>query len=251
MRGAGGLPPGAGDDRLVAESDQDLETRAVDRLIFFSDAVVAIAITLLAIDLPVPAGHSLSLFWASVQDNTDRYLAFLVSFAAIAAAWGDHHDAFRYTRRMDQRLRTLNMGWLLMIVVTPFATKLLTVGSHEGPDVHAVRFGFYALVQSLTSVIMIVILRHMASRHQAPGAPSSTLNRVAWRSHSLALGFGLSIPVFFATTNAWVLWIVIPLLTRTVHRLRDRKHASAGRLARQRPGSRSPDVPGSPDGPAT
>ncbi|MGI8451355.1 MAG: TMEM175 family protein [Streptosporangiaceae bacterium] len=130
----------------MAGSDQELESRAVDRLIFFSDAVVAIAITLLAIDLPVPAGHTLRLFWASVQNNEDRYLAFLVSFTAIAAAWSDHHDAFRYTRRMDRRLRALNMGWLLMIVVIPFATKVLTVGSHENPEVHAVRFGFYALV---------------------------------------------------------------------------------------------------------
>jgi len=235
----------------VAGSDQEFESRAVDRLIFFSDAVVAIAITLLAIDLPVPAGHSLSTFWSSVRDNGDRYLAFLVSFGAIAAAWGDHHDAFRYTRRMDQRLRSLNMGWLLMIVVTPFATKLLTVGSHEGSGVHAVRFGFYALVQSLTSVIMIIILRHMTSHQQAPGVASSTLTRMAWRSNSLALGFGLSIPLFFATSYGWVLWIVIPLLMRTVHRLRGRKHPSTGRLTPRRPKGRSPDAPGPPDGPAT
>ena len=233
----------------MAEGDQELESRAVDRLIFFSDAVVAIAITLLAIDLPVPAGHTVSMFWASVQHNEDRYLAFLVSFAAIAAAWSDHHDAFRYVRRMDQRLRTLNMAWLLMIVITPFATRLLTVGSNEGPGVHAVRFGFYALVQALTSVIMIVILRHVTARQLAPGVPSSTLNRVAWRSHSLALGFGLSVPLFFATTSAWVLWIVIPLLVRTLHRLRDRKHPSAGRLAPRRADSRSPEAPGPPESP--
>ena len=211
----------------MAEDGQELESRAADRLIFFSDAVVAIAITLLAIDLPVPAGHTLSAFWSSIQTNEDRYLAFLVSFGAIAAAWADHHDAFRYTRRMDRRLRTLNMGWLLMIVVTPFATRLLTVGSHEDAGVHAVRFGFYALVQSLTSVIMIVILHHMASRQLAPGVASSTLTGMAWRSYSLALGFGISIPVFFATGYAWVLWIVIPLLVRIVHRLRDRHRPSA------------------------
>jgi len=211
----------------MAEDGQELESRAVDRLIFFSDAVVAIAITLLAIDLPVPAGHSLSMFWSSVQHNEYRYLAFLVSFGAIAAAWGDHHDAFRYTRRMDRRLRSLNVGWLLMIVVTPFATKLLTVGSHEDAGVHAVRFGFYALVQSLTSVIMIVILRHMASRQLAPGVASSTLSGMAWRSYSLALGFGISIPVFFATSYAWVLWIVIPLVMRLVHRLRGRPRPGA------------------------
>jgi uncharacterized membrane protein len=209
----------------MAEDGQELESRAADRLIFFSDAVVAIAITLLAIDLPVPAGHTLSMFWSSVQDNQDRYLAFLVSFAAIAAAWGDHHDAFRYTRRMDARLRTLNMAWLLMIVTIPFATKLLTVGSNEDAGVHAVRFGFYALLQALASAIMIVILHHMASHRQAPDVPPAMLTGMAWRSYSLALGFGLSIPVFFATSYAWVIWIVIPLLVRSVHRLRDRQDA--------------------------
>ena len=125
---------------------------------------------------------------------------------------------------MDRRLRTLNMAWLLMIVITPFATRLLTVGSNEDFGVHAVRWGFYALVQSLTSVIMIVILRHMASHQLAPGVTSSTLTSMSWRSYSLALGFGISIPLFFATSYAWVLWIVIPLLVRIVHRLRDRQH---------------------------
>jgi len=133
---------------------------------------------------------------------------------------------------MDRRLRFLNMGWLLMIVVTPFATRLLTVGSHEDAGVHAVRFGFYALVQSLTSVIMIVILRHMASRQLAPGVASSTLTGMAWRSYSLALGFGISIPVFFATSYAWVLWIVIPLSMRLVHRLRGRQRPGAAAATR-------------------
>jgi uncharacterized membrane protein len=211
----------------MSEDDQELTSRGVERLIFFSDAVVAIAITLLAIDLPVPAGHTLSAFWSSVQNNEDRYLAFLVSFGAIGAAWSDHHDAFRYTRRMDQRLRMLNMGWLLMIVITPFATRLLTVGSNEDAGVHAVRWGFYALVQTLTSVIMIVILRHMATHQLAPGVPSSTLTGMGWRSYSLALGFGISIPVFFATSYAWVLWIVIPFLMRLAHRFRDRQRPAA------------------------
>jgi uncharacterized membrane protein len=211
----------------MAEDDQELESRAVDRLIFFSDAVVAIAITLLAIDLPVPAGHSLSAFWSSVQHNDAHYLAFLVSFWAIAAKWSVHHDAFRYLRRMDSRLRWLDMVWLLTIVVIPFATKLLTVPGSEDPDVHALQFGFYALVQSLGSVVMIVILRHMASHRQAPDMPSPTLTGMAWESYSPALGFGLSIPVFFATSYAWVLWIVIPLLMRVVPRLRGRKRPGA------------------------
>jgi hypothetical protein len=62
----------------------------------------------------------------------------------------------------------------------------------------------------------------MASHQLAPGVTSSTLTSMSWRSYSLALGFGISIPLFFATSYAWVLWIVIPFLVRIVHRLRDR-----------------------------
>jgi hypothetical protein len=46
------------------------------------------------------------------------------------------------------------------------------------------------------------------------------------------LGFGLSIPVFFATTHAWVLWIVMPILVARVDRLRRRREAERARSIR-------------------
>jgi uncharacterized membrane protein len=212
----------------VAEDAQEIESRAVDRVIFFSDAVVAIAITLLAIDLPVPHGSTLSAFWSSaIHDNGTHYLAFLVSFYAIAAKWTNHHDAFRFTRRMDSRLRWLNMLWLLMIVIIPFATRLLTEPGQQSLDVNALEYGFYALVQALGSAIMIIMLRHMAAHRQAPDMPPPTLTGLDWQSYALTLGFGLSIPVFFATRYGWVIWIVVPLLIRRIHRLRARKHPGA------------------------
>lgn len=142
----------------------------------------------------------------------------------IAAAWSHHHDVFRYVRRTDSRLRTFNMGWLLTIVLIPFATKLLTASGHSTLGTHALRFGFYALLQVLTAALMLAMVRHLiAHRLLVPGTPRE-VTEVDWQSYGLMLGFGLSIPVFFATTYGWVLWIVIPLLVARLGRLQHRRH---------------------------
>jgi uncharacterized membrane protein len=186
----------------------------------FSDAVVAIAITLLAIELPVPEGDTVSVFWSHVRDNDGHYAAFLISFLVIAAAWSNHHDLFRYVNRTDARLRTFNSAWLLAIVLNPFGTKLLTASGHPSLDTHALRFGFYALLQVLESVAMLAMLRHLTSRGQAPDAPRAVVNDMGWQAWSLMAGFGLSIPVFFATNDAWVLWFAVPLLISRTRRFR-------------------------------
>jgi uncharacterized membrane protein len=209
----------------MPDNEVESDSRATDRLTLFSDAVIAIAITLLAIDLPVPEGVTVSDFWLSVRHNDGHYAAFLISFVAIAAAWRDHHDVFRYAKRVDSRLRTLNTLWLLMIVLNPFATKLLTVPGKENLDVHALRFGFYALLQVLESAALFAMLAHMISHDLAPGAPRRVVTDIARQSYNLILGFGLSIPVFFVTTYAWVMWIVVPLLVAQWRRLRRRNRS--------------------------
>jgi uncharacterized membrane protein len=212
----------------VSDADRDLDARGIDRLIFFSDAVVAIAITLLAIDLPVPTGHTASAFWSSVRHNSGHYAAFLISFLAISAAWSHHHDIFRYTRRMDPRLRTLNTTWLFMIILNPFATRLLTSQGNKNLYVHAWRFGFYSLLQALASVALLLMLRHMIANDQAPGFPEPVATANAWQTYGLLVGFGLSIPIFFLTIYGWVLWIAGPLLVHRLYRVRHGKQPAPG-----------------------
>jgi hypothetical protein len=101
------------------------DTSDANRLIVFSDAVVAIAITLLALDLPVPHAHTPSELWTSARHDARFFLAFFISFGVIAALWSVHHSVFRYVDRSDARLRLLTFGWLLVIVLIPFAARLL------------------------------------------------------------------------------------------------------------------------------
>ena len=155
----------------AAESDDDvalvhreMEFAAAERLMFFSDAVVAIALTLLALDLPVPGGIenvasiSISDMLADAGRHLDDYLAFLISFLVIGAHWRLHHRVFRYVRVPATAIIRLNMYWLLLIVITPFTTRMLSVGQQN-----LLRFGFYAATQAIQfaifAVIIVLILR--------------------------------------------------------------------------------------------
>jgi uncharacterized membrane protein len=208
------------DDLLVPAADPELDARTTDRLTLFSDAVVAIAITLLAIDLPVPVGATTQAFLHSVGAHKWEYFAFLLSFYTIAASWGSHHNVFQATRRVDPRLRQLDMGWLLTIVLVPFATRLLTSVGDENVTVQALQFGFYALVQVVKSGLLLEMLRYMTSRGLSVDLPPPVARAATRQSYGQMLAFGLSIPVLFVTTYGWVVWIAVPVLTDIWRRLR-------------------------------
>jgi uncharacterized membrane protein len=193
-----------------------------DRVIFFSDAVVAIAITLLAIGLPEPVGDTASSVLSSVRGDAGHYAAFLLSFLVIASAWSGHLDVFDRTRRVDRRLRQLDMVWLLMIVLIPFATRLLAATGNPTVVAQALRFGFYALVQAIQSGILLVMLRYATSRGLSRDVPKEIVTRVTRQSLSLMLSFGVSVPVFFATPFAWVLWLTVPAVVDQWYRRRPR-----------------------------
>jgi uncharacterized membrane protein len=213
----------------VSEEQKKSGARAADRLIFFSDAVVAIAITLLALDLPVPDKTTWKSFWYAVHvTDGNSYLAFAISFVVIAAAWSHHHDVFRYVESIDARLRRLNMAWLLMIILNPFATRMLTTRGQDDLIVHAVKFGFYALLQGLAAILVLAMIHRMISADLLePGSPPLTDGD--WVSYGMILGYVLSIPVFFVTTSGWVVWFVVPFLVRRIKNLRDwqRRKAAA------------------------
>src|SRR5262249_44679080 len=85
-----------------------------DRILFFSDAVFAIAITLLIVDLPVQVEHGAhengTVNAADALHNAlPNILGFGISFAVIALFWAGHHSLFRYVRAFDRPLMMLNL----------------------------------------------------------------------------------------------------------------------------------------------
>ena len=211
-----------------AGGEPEVEAKAAERVIFFSDAVVAIAITLLALALPLPVATSkttnhqlLNALW----DDHDAYLAFLISFAVIGNHWSVHRRMFRYVNRLNGTLIRLDMIWLLMMIITPFATRILTGNGGFG-----VRFTIYTLVQVIASTCLLLMSREIRDKDlMRTDAPESA--RHPENSHTLTLivVFLISIPVAFAAGQwAFVLWVATPLLGRVLRRLRREPVAGRG-----------------------
>ena len=98
----------------------------LERMILFSDAVFAIAITLLAIELKVPAiihdvtDHKLA---ESLAELIPRFIGFLISFLIIGQYWTTHHRLFGFVVNYNLRLMWLNLFFLLAVVLMPFTSS--------------------------------------------------------------------------------------------------------------------------------
>lgn len=135
--------------------------RGLDRLVNFSDAVVAIAITLLVlplVELPgeVPdGGHVLDV----LGENRWQFISFLLSFSVIGALWRAHHRLYEYLRGYDAVTIRLNSLWLLTIVLLPFTTQL--VGSvSDSPAANAMYVGSMFLSAASLSAVEWWARRH-------------------------------------------------------------------------------------------
>jgi TMEM175 potassium channel family protein len=129
----------------------------------FSDGVFAIAITLLVLDIAVPAGSEDDLLKALIA-QWPSYLAYLVSFATIGAVWLAHSVITEYLDHATSLLMRLNLLLLLTVSFLPFPTRLLAEFSAEEDAVRvaATVFGINLL---LCLTLVSVLWRHAVKEH--------------------------------------------------------------------------------------
>lgn len=120
-----------------------------ERMEYFSDAIIAIAATLLVVDLKPPRSENLAgaTLWDALAHDSPNYVAFAVSFVFIGIAWAAHHDMFRYIRRTNHILLILNLIFLMAIALQPFSTAL--IAEHYGkPDERTAALVYYGILFS-------------------------------------------------------------------------------------------------------
>ncbi|AYV55652.1 TMEM175 family protein [Leptospira kmetyi] len=107
-----------------------------ERMVVYSDAVFAIALTLMALEIKIPHLHDLgsgSLLQALLAKWPD-YLSFVISFLIISVVWTNHHTIFKYVKKTDHTLIMLNSFLMLNISFIPFCSALLGEYSAQGGE---------------------------------------------------------------------------------------------------------------------
>ena len=198
-----------------AGADSPSVHRDTGRLVAFSDAVFAITITLLVLEIRPPTDysnllHDLLALWPS-------YLAYGVTFLFIGQVWANHHVMFDHIRAADRVVLLLNTLLLMAVVFLPFATSVLAGSLRSG---HGQRTAvcFYGIAFDVTALTFNAVWqyarRHRHSEALDPAGATAISRRfqlaLAWLTTGALLGAVLPVlgVVVIAAFNAFY-WLPI------------------------------------------
>jgi uncharacterized membrane protein len=142
------------------------------RLEAFSDGVIAIAITLLVLEIKIePPGFS--HLWRSLAEEWPSYLAYVTSFLTIGGVWLAHHALFERLSAIDPVLMRLNLLLLMVVAFLPFPTALMAEALQESRNAERAAVVVYGLTAALIELLLATASRYAAARPDllAEGAP--------------------------------------------------------------------------------
>ncbi|WFE45845.1 TMEM175 family protein [Verrucosispora sp. WMMD1129] len=215
----------------------DLGTRSdTSRAIAFSDAVLAIIITLLVVDLRVPDVPPGRLLFGLLE-QWPGYAAYLASYAYVAVVWLNHKSTFNRIKESDRGLHWVNLFVLFSTALLPFPTAVVSkaLQEHDQQD-QRVAVAFYALIGALLCASWLALFHYLARRKDLLREEVSGRHFPAERVRALVgvilyvaaglIGYlvaplaGLAIfvvlPVFYAVTSAGL--YQVPLTRRIPRR---------------------------------
>ena len=175
------------------------------RIVAFSDGVFSIAITLLVLELKLPAEHLANAeLWHALGEQREKFIAYAISFAVIARFWLVHHSFFSEVKAFDGRLIGLNMLYLGFVVLIPFSSQVL--GEYGGQLPSVVVYS-----ANLTAVVLTAqLMAWDARRSGLARSDAQTQRESVIRSLFIAAVFlGSIVVALFAARIAPYVWLLL------------------------------------------
>jgi uncharacterized membrane protein len=183
-------------------------SETVSRLLNFSDAIVAIAVTLLVLPLIdiEPPGEGETI-WQVIAENSGQFTAFFLSFVITLVYWRRHHRMFDGLISFTPMLQLLNTAWLLLIVLFQFPTRMVGDSQDGGNGSATLYLVYLAAVGFMTMALAAYLTRHPELR--SPEAyPLGSRVQFQW-------GVVTNVWILAAVASIWMggnaLWLLLGL----------------------------------------
>jgi uncharacterized membrane protein len=184
-----------------------------NRVEAFSDGVFSIAITLLVLELAIPAVRG--GFAEQLVDERVSYLAYLAAFASIGVIWMGHHTVFSLIRAVDAGLLWRNLVLLLSVSVVPFPTAVIASAFRLGNERdQAAAVVSYAVVGMGSGVAWLLVISYLRS-HRKLVDPATDPVFFRLREPLLTLvGYAISALIgwYLSPGAALAIFLVFPVL---------------------------------------
>lgn len=105
---------------------------SAERLVTYIDAIFAIALTLLIIEIHLPEATGEDGLLSMLGHEWPKFVSFIISFMIISVVWFNHHTMFHYIKRVDHAMLVMNTLLMLNIIVIPFCSSVLGEFAAEG-----------------------------------------------------------------------------------------------------------------------
>ena len=204
------------------------ESLALERVVFFSDAVFAIAITLLILEVRpphLPEGASDRDLLLALAGLIPKIVGYVVSFMVVGSMWIEHHRVFRYIGRSDEGLLWRNLLLLLAVGLMPFPTALFSENHTLGSGL-----AIYAGCLAAVGLAKVWLWRYATSgrRLLRDGVPDELIGRIARRSWAVpATCLAVATLGALGVSMAYLGFPFIPLVALLFDRAGGRRRASA------------------------
>jgi uncharacterized membrane protein len=134
----------------IAEKED--KNMSKSRLESFTDAVIAIVMTLLVLELATPSGDT----WNALHGIENKILIYVISFLSLAIYWNNHHHLFQVVKKIDGRVLWANNFFIFTLTFFPFATAW--VGDHVRSQAPEITYGIVMLAADFSYWLLLKVL---------------------------------------------------------------------------------------------
>ncbi|KQS41693.1 TMEM175 family protein [Pedobacter sp. Leaf194] len=205
----------------------------IERMILFTDAVFAIAITLLIIEIKAPEIHhgmTNAEMINQLLNLVPKFIGFIISFFVIAIYWRSHHRMFSFIKDYDDKLIWLNFFFLFSIILMPFSSAY-----YSDNTLYNLPFWFYSLNIAFTGLLNYIMLAYIIKHRGriSDGFDDIKTRRLArWRTLIVPAIFVLGILInsilpsenslnMLSRFTPMLIWPAITLLNRFFGKVHD------------------------------